>query len=338
MSAFPPAEPHDPPTEAGGPPPTGARASASWRRDPDFSRAVLDDLYRYRRKRPLIAWLLWAFTGLMGGHRLYLERTGTALLMLFTGGGFLVWWIVDAFLIQGMVRRHNEEQAQRERAGLPPIALEFMPPLRAGAVPKRPEWAEKREGKARLFGDALVLLVSGAALGAVSADTGNFEGVLAILALIAITNLGARWERLSSLPLLRELDRWSHRLRLYYLTNDPGGPVSLLFRPLIGPISAFFRKRARAEVRLYLQLGAVFALVFTLFDLAEAVAFTAGGVEFSGEALVGDLALTFVSIYAFATPIGATLTTHLLLEKTDRVVWALSAITVTALAMGLLGG
>lgn len=315
-----------------------ARAgSGSWRRDPDFSRAVLDDLYRYRRKRPLLAWLLWGLTGLLGGHRLYLERTGTGLLMLFTGGGFLIWWLVDAFLLPGMVRRYNEEQEKRKRAGLPPIALEFMPPLRGGAVPIRPEWAEKRGGRARLFGDALVLLVSGVALGAVSADTGNFEGVLAILALIAIINLGTRWQELARLPLLRELDRWSHRLRLYYLTNDPGGPASLLFRPLVGPLSALFRKRARAEVRLYLQLGAAFAVVFTLFDVAEAVAITGSGVELSPQAFAEDLLLTFISIYAFATPIGATLTTHLILEKTDRVLWILSALAVAAVAMGLFG-
>lgn len=255
--------------------------------------------------------------------------------MLFTGGGALVWWLVDAFLLSGMVRRYNDEQEQRERAGLPPIALEFMPPLRTGALPARPAWAEKREGRVRLFADALVLLVSGAALGAVSADTGNFEGVLAILALVAITNLGARWEELSRLPLLRALDRWSHRLRLFYLTNDPGGPASLFFRPIVGPFSAFFRKRARAEVRLYLELGAAFVVLFTLLDIAEAVAITGGGVELSPRVFVGDMALTFVSIYAFATPIGATLTTHLLLEKTDRVLWILSAVAVGALALGL---
>lgn len=323
--------------QPGDPPARGTKrfSGASWRRDPDFSRAVLDDLYRYRRKKPLLAWLLWGFTGLLGGHRLYLERTGTGLLMLFTGGGFLVWWIVDALLLPGMVRDYNEEQATRERTGLPPIALEFMPPLRGGAVPARPAWAEKREGRARLLGDALVLIVSGAALGAISADTGNFEGVLAILALIAITNLGARWEELARLPLLRELDRWSHRLRLYYHANDPGGPASLVLRPLVGPVSAFFRKRARAEVRLYLQLGAVFTLVFTLFDVAEAVAITGGGVDLSPEVFLEDLLLTFVSIYAFAAPIGATLTTHLLLEKTDRVLWILSGLAVGALAIGL---
>jgi hypothetical protein len=46
---------------------------------------------------------------------------------------------------------------------------------------------------------------------------------------------------------------------------------------------------------------------------------------------------TFVAVYAFATPIGATLTTHLLLERTDYVLWGLSGLTVFALGLGLFG-
>ncbi|NIR45464.1 MAG: TM2 domain-containing protein [Gemmatimonadetes bacterium] len=303
---------------------------------PDYSRAVLEDLYDYPRKRKLIAWQLWVFTGLLGGHRFYLNRTGTGILMLVTGGGGMVWWIIDAFLLSGMVDRYNGEQETRERASLPPIALDFMPALREVAFfDRRPAWAERREGTVRLVGDGLVLLLAGSALGTLTADQGEFEALAAVLVLIAVTNMGARWERLARLPVLRELDRWSHRLRIFYHTNDPGGPLSLLFRPLLGPVTAFFSKRARAEINLYLQLGAVFVIGFTLLDLVDAGVVSRSGLDFPLGELLQDIILTFVMVYAFATPIGATLTTHLLLERTDWVVWTLSAISLGAIAMGM---
>lgn len=306
-------------------------------RAPDFSRAVLDDLYTYPRKRKLVAWPLWLVTGVLGGHRFYLNRTGTGILMFLTAGGGLIWWIVDAFLLNGMVEAYNREQAQRERSGFPPIALEFMPAVgEAKQLAGRPDWAARRSGLGRLAGGAVVLTVAGMALGATTVREGTFEALLAVVALIGVTSFGARWDELARLPVLRELDRWSHRLRLYYYSNDPGGPLSLLFRPVVGPVTAVFRKRARAEVRLYLQLGAVFAIVFTLFDVAAAAAVTRSGIEFSLEPLVEDIVVTFISVYAFATPIGATLTTHLLLERTDRVVWGLSGLALAAIGVGLL--
>ena len=311
------------------------RTKAPRRGHPDFSRSILEDLYTYPRKRRVIAWPLWLVTGFLGGHRFYLNRTGTGILMLLTGGGALIWWIVDAIFLPGMVDSYNREQEKRERVGLPPIALDFMPALReARFLERRPAWADKRAGRWRLIGDALVLLVAGMALGAVSAERGDYEALTAVVALIAITNIGARWEELAHLPLLRELDRWSHRLRLFYHSNDPGGPLSLFFRPLVGPLIAFFRRRARAEVGLYLELGAVFVIGFTFLDLVGAGVVSTSGIELSLEPLVEDMLVTFVTVYAFATPIGATLTTHLLLERTDWVLWALSALSVGAICLG----
>lgn len=308
------------------------------RAHPDFSRAVLEDLYRYPRKRRLIAWPLWAITGIVGGHRFYLGRTPTGIIMLFTGGGALIWWIIDAFLLPGMIAKYNREQEQRERAGLPPIALSFMPALReVRFLEGEPDWADKRKGTARLIGDAFVLLVAGSVLGAISADQGDFEALTAVLVLIAITNIGARWEQVARLPLLRELDRWNHRLRIFYHTNDPGGPLALFFRPLVGPVTAFFSKRARAEVMLYLQLGAVFVIGFTFLDLVEAGVVSTSGFDLTLEPLIEDMVLTFITVYAFVTPIGATLTTHLLLERTDWVLWLLSAVSVGSIAFGLFG-
>lgn len=312
----------------------GGTADAT--RDADFSRAVLEDLYRYSRKRKWLAWTLWVVTGLFGGHRFYLDRTGTGLVMLFTGGGLLLWWMVDGFLLSSMVDAYNADQARREAGGLPPRALEFMPPLRGYELPSSPEWVPKRGGKGRLFGDTIVLILAGTGLGAFAASSGNFEAVIAVLALIGITLAGARWEALAHMPVLQSFDRWNHRLRLFYYTNDPGGPLSLAFRPIFGIIAAPFRKRARAEARLYLELGAVFTIVFTATDVIQATALR-GGFSFSPSALIGDMVRTFVSVYAFAAPIGAILTTHLLLERTDRLIWTLSIVAVGATLAGLAG-
>lgn len=316
--------------------PSARPAAGDGTRDADFSRAVLEDLYRYTRKRKWLAWILWLVTGIVGGHRFYLDRTGTGLVMLFTGGGALVWWLVDAFLVGSMVDAYNAEQERREAAGLPPKALEFMPPLRGYELPSSPEWVPKRGGKARLIGDAIVLILAGTGLGAFSASSGNFEAVIAVLALIGITLGGARWQALAHMPVLQSFDRWNHRLRLFYYTNDPGGPLSLAFRPIFGIIVAPFRKRARAEGRLYLQLGAVFTIVFTFLDVVQATAFR-GGFSFSVGSLLEDMVKTFVSVYAFAAPIGAILTTHLLLERTDRLIWTLSMVAIGATVAGLFG-
>ena len=63
----------------------------------------------HRTKSPLIVWLLWWFTGVFGGHRFYLGNMGRGLLMLFTLGGFGVWFLIDAFFIPAALRenRHN---------------------------------------------------------------------------------------------------------------------------------------------------------------------------------------------------------------------------------------
>ncbi len=297
---------------------------------------MLEDLYRYPRKRLAVARLLWLTTGLTGGHRLYLDRPGTGMLMLFTGGGAGIWWIVDFFRLPSMVRLLNEDQARREAGGLPPRALDFMPPLRGFELPPSPEWTARRGGAGRLAGDVLVLLLAGTMLGAFSAASGNVEALIAVVALIGITLLGARWEALAHMPVLRDFDRWHHRLRLFYYVNDPGGPVRLAFRPFFG-VLAPFRRRARAEGRLYLELGIGFTIAFTLIDVIQTVGFGRGGLSISAEPFMRDLALTFVSVYAFAAPIGAILTTHLLLERTDRLLWVLSSVAVAATVAGAAG-
>lgn len=302
---------------------------------PDFSRAVLTDLYRYSRKRIGVARAFWLTTGFFGGHRFYLGKTGTGLLMLLTLGGVLLWWLVDLFLLPRLVRGFNAEQARREREGLPPIALSFMPPVRGDALPAEPAWLEQRRDKRRLVGDLLVLLLAGTSAGEVGSRIP--EAVVTILLLSAITVLGARWDGLARVPGLRALDRWSHRLRLYYYVNDPGGPLRLFLRPLLGLVTAPFRRRARAEAWLYLQMGLGFTVVFTGLDVIEAVRVVDWNLTIDVPALLVDALLTFLVIYAFAAPVGAILTAHVLLRKSDAVVWLLAAVTWVAVLGGLWG-
>ena len=66
-----------------------------------------------RKKSTASTWLLWLFLGEFGAHRFYLGRIGTGIGMLLTFGGLLVWWIVDIFLIPGMLRA-NQQKIQKE--------------------------------------------------------------------------------------------------------------------------------------------------------------------------------------------------------------------------------
>jgi hypothetical protein len=313
--------------------------------DADFAEEVLAELYTYPRKRTWVAFLLWLFLGWFGGHRFYLERHGTALLMLFTAGGGLLWWVVDGFQVAGMVRSYNLDQTLRAKLGQPPLELDFRPPLSRNVLSTPPQWTERwREAGAgrssmRLLGDVMVLLVAGIGLGAVASAAGVYEAVLAVLVLAVLTAAGAGAGALNHLPVFRELIRWSHRLRLFYYYNKPGNPLALLFRPVTATVLAPFRRRDRAEVKLYLQLGGVFTLLFLLLDLGEALAAEGLG-ALTPAGLVGlwlkEAATTFVVIYSFATPIGAVLTLHLLMRRTHTVPRVLSGLVVAAMILGLL--
>src|SRR5262252_1663104 len=75
------------------------------------TRAMM--LFEANKKTALVAYLLWFFLGMLGGHNFYLKRTGVAvaqLILSITIVGMLitiVWVFVDAFLIPGWVRNQN---------------------------------------------------------------------------------------------------------------------------------------------------------------------------------------------------------------------------------------
>lgn len=76
---------------------------------------LLDQEMKNRGKNAIIAYVLWYFLGMFGGHRFYMKRIGTAvaqLILTLTVVGMIVtsiWWIVDAFILYSMVKKHNME-------------------------------------------------------------------------------------------------------------------------------------------------------------------------------------------------------------------------------------
>jgi TM2 domain-containing membrane protein YozV len=50
-------------------------------------------------KNWLTTLLIAIFLGEFGGHRFYVGKIGTAILMLLTGGGCGIWWIIDIVMI-----------------------------------------------------------------------------------------------------------------------------------------------------------------------------------------------------------------------------------------------
>ncbi|MGO9121055.1 MAG: TM2 domain-containing protein [Desulfomonilaceae bacterium] len=50
-------------------------------------------------KSRLAAMLLCFLFGIFGVHRFYVGKIGTGILMLITGGGFLIWALIDLILI-----------------------------------------------------------------------------------------------------------------------------------------------------------------------------------------------------------------------------------------------
>lgn len=66
-----------------------------------------------RRKSPMIAWALWFFVGIIGGHRYYLGNIVRGILMTVTLGGFGIWSLIDAFFIPGTLRQNRQEVSNR---------------------------------------------------------------------------------------------------------------------------------------------------------------------------------------------------------------------------------
>jgi TM2 domain-containing membrane protein YozV len=318
--------------------------------DADFAAEVLARLYSYRQKRLWVAKLLWLPPfGLFGAHRFYLDRPGTGLLMASSFGGAFIWWVIDGFLLRSMVDGLNSEQDLRQRVGMPPRELDFMPPLQRDVLAKPPDWtylwraAPRWRRFMRFAGDVFVLAVLGSLVGTVARVADVWEAVFAILVLVTVTAAGGAVNRFAHVPVVRGLLLWSHRLRLFYYYSAPRGPIGLLFRPISAVLVAPLRRRDRAEVRIYLQLGAVLTALFLIIDFGADIL----GPVIAGEGLPGLLTMawlwiseavfTFIVIYGFATPIGAILNLYVLMMRTHLVPRILGALVTVLMLMSLFG-
>ena len=61
-------------------------------------------------KSKTVAFLLWFFLGVFSAHRFYMGKMGTGVLYLFTAQLFVVGWVVDLFLLGGMVDNYNNKK------------------------------------------------------------------------------------------------------------------------------------------------------------------------------------------------------------------------------------
>lgn len=74
---------------------------------------LLEAEVKNRGKNMFVAYILWYFLGIFGGHRFYMGRNGSAiaqLILSITVIGMIataIWWIVDAFLLHTWVKEHN---------------------------------------------------------------------------------------------------------------------------------------------------------------------------------------------------------------------------------------
>ncbi|MEF3303467.1 TM2 domain-containing protein [Paenibacillus sp. GYB003] len=76
---------------------------------------ILEQEVKNQGKNMVVAYILWYFLGLFGGHRFYLRKKGSAiaqLILSITMIGMIVtciWWLIDAFLLHTWVKDHNRE-------------------------------------------------------------------------------------------------------------------------------------------------------------------------------------------------------------------------------------
>ncbi len=69
---------------------------------------LLQSEFDKRKRSKTTAYLLWFFTGGLGGHRFYVGDAWKGVLLLITLGGFLIGTLIDGFFIGKRVEEKNQ--------------------------------------------------------------------------------------------------------------------------------------------------------------------------------------------------------------------------------------
>jgi len=112
-----------------------------------------DELFASPRSRT-VAFILAAFLGVFGAHRLYVGRPRSAILQLVTLGGLGLWWLADLIIIGTGAFRDGEgrlvsnwepEGEHLVTSGTAASILDELDALRAevGELQERVEFAER---------------------------------------------------------------------------------------------------------------------------------------------------------------------------------------------------
>ena len=70
-------------------------------------RVIFNREMNYKKKSKGIAYLIWLFFGIFGGHRYYMGDIRIGIAMTLTGGGGGLWFLLDIFFIGKRIESKN---------------------------------------------------------------------------------------------------------------------------------------------------------------------------------------------------------------------------------------
>jgi TM2 domain-containing membrane protein YozV len=263
-------------------------------------------MYTDRSRQPppkslLIAYVLWLFLGIFGGHRFYLRKSFTGFLYAISFGLYFVGWGIDLLLLPFMVRRVNERLQQEarqqrearfkrlndsrsasevlevERVEIP----EEVIPVEADE-PEMPEWARRRSSVRPVeWLLRLAFFVVAPCFIAVSAIMFGYVHllVLIVVTLVVFGFIGRLDLLLKNYPMLKEIPMLSRTLDSlqsftnFYRKQAPYHFAYYLVYPLVCVPALCLSSAARDELKQFARLlGGLIAVMvlpigYSYFDV-----------------------------------------------------------------------
>ena len=223
--------------------------------------------------------------------------------------------------------------------------MDFVPKVEPETLTNLPVWSAPYAGKRlliwELVADFLALTFFSFLLGAFTESTGYRTGMFAVGALLVMVNFADMLIPFHTAPIVKSMIHWDYRLRLFYHFNAPGRRLALYFRPITGLFYAPFKKKARTEVLLYLEIGSVFFAFKVLLGLMGGDIWDQiWALDLDGfmSDWLRDVIIGFLAMYAFAAPIGAILMKHILLRRRNYIRWGFSILVVIMIIKGFING